>query len=101
MNKSDSPEKSLPSAFNVSNRLAASKGKSLPKSNAAKTRKAIQEKVFSKGHFHSLVVVSVTCLNINQKLVLVSRTLMFAYVCLVDQPIRTRVNFSQWPVGQA
>lgn len=80
MSKSDSSEKSLPSAFNVSSRLAASKGKSLPKSlsSAAKSRKAIREKVFSKGHFHSLVEVSVICLHINQKPDIVSRTLIFA-----------------------
>ena len=85
----------------MSNRLAASKVKSLPKSNAAKNHKAIRERVFSKGHFHSLVEVSVICLNISQKPVLVSRALKFACVCLVDQPIRTRVNLSQWPVRQA
>ena len=82
MSKSDSSEKSLPSAFNLSNRLAASKGKSLPKSklSAAKSHKAIREKVFSKGHFHSLVEVSVICLDINQKLVFVRRTVIFVWV---------------------
>ncbi|KAL9982151.1 hypothetical protein ACROYT_G010961 [Oculina patagonica] len=57
MGKSDSSEKSLPSAFNVSSRLAASKGKAVrkPLTNAAKSRKAIKEKVFSKGHSRSLV----------------------------------------------
>ena len=43
--------KSLPSAFNVSGRLAASKQKTVPTktlSEAAKSRRAIREKVFAK-----------------------------------------------------
>ena len=43
--------KSLPSAFNVSGRLAASKQKTMPTktlSEAAKSRRAIREKVFAK-----------------------------------------------------
>lgn len=64
MSNSDSSEKSLPSAFNVDSRLAASKEKSVtkPLSNAAMSRKAIREKVFSKVHSRSLVEVSVICL---------------------------------------
>jgi len=48
---SDSSEKSYPSVFNVRSRLAASKRKSMPTktlSDAAKSRKAIREKVFAK-----------------------------------------------------
>lgn len=65
MSKSDSSEKSLPSAFNVSSRLAASKEKAVrkPLSNAAKSRKAVKEKVFSKGHSRSFVEVSVICVG--------------------------------------
>ena len=51
-NKKDSMRrKSLPSAFNVSGRLAASKQKTVPTktlSEAAKSRRAIREKVFAK-----------------------------------------------------
>lgn len=51
-NKKDSiRRKSLPSAFNVSGRLAASKQKTVPTktlSEAAKSRRAIREKVFAK-----------------------------------------------------
>ncbi|XP_068679331.1 synaptonemal complex protein 2-like isoform X4 [Montipora foliosa] len=49
--KSDSSGKSYPAAFNVSGRLAASKRKSIPTmylSEAAKRRKAIEKRVFSK-----------------------------------------------------
>ena len=102
MSENDSSKKSLPSAFNVSSRLTGSKRKSLPKSlsNAAKRRKASRGKVFSKEHLHSLVEVCVTCLDIHQKLILVSTSLIFACVCLGDQPTRTWVTFSQWPGRQ-
>lgn len=91
MSENVSSKKSLPSAFNVSSRLRGSKGKSLPKSlsNAAKRQKASRGKVFPKEHFHSLVEVCVTYLDPHQKLILVSRILIFACVCLGDQPTRT------------
>ncbi|KAJ7387889.1 hypothetical protein OS493_001239 [Desmophyllum pertusum] len=74
MSNSDSSEKSLPSAFNVDSRLAASKEKSVtkPLSNAAMSRKAIREKVFSKVHSRSLVEIQEKPKENNTKLHMVT-----------------------------
>lgn len=61
MSKKNFLEKSLPTAFNVSKRLKASKKESL--SNGAKTYQGIREKVFSTRHSYPLVEVSVHSLS--------------------------------------
>ena len=59
MSKKNFLEKSLPTAFNVSKRLKASKKKEESLSNGAKTYQGIREKVFSTRHCYPLVEVSV------------------------------------------
>ncbi|RMX38558.1 hypothetical protein pdam_00010225, partial [Pocillopora damicornis] len=55
MSKKNFLEKSLPTAFNVSKRLKASKKKEESLSNGAKTYQGIREKVFSTRHSYPLV----------------------------------------------
>ena len=63
MSKKNFLEKSLPTAFNVSKRLKASKKKEESLSNGAKTYQGIREKVFSTRHSYPLVEVSVHSLS--------------------------------------
>ena len=87
----------------MNSRLAASKGKSVPKSlsKAPKSHKAIREKVFSKGHFHSPVEVRVICLDKPKPcFIQQNSSIHFSCFCLGDQPTRARVTFSQWPGEQ-